>query len=72
MEFQDVVRRRRMVRRYSPEPVEAAAVDRLLRNAVRAPSAGFSQGWGFLVLDRPGDVTRFWSAATGGARRRAA
>jgi nitroreductase len=65
MEFQDVVRRRRMVRRYDPDrPVAAAVVERMLANAVRAPSAGFSQGWAFLVLDRPDDVDRFWSAAT--------
>lgn len=68
MEFQDVVRRRRMVRRYSPQPVDPTALERLLRNAVRAPSAGFSQGWGFLVLDRPDDVARFWAAATPPAR----
>ena len=53
MEFQDVVRRRRMVRNYTDEPVDPAIVDRALRNATRAPSAGFSQGWGFLVLDAP-------------------
>jgi nitroreductase len=64
MEFQDVVRRRRMVRRYGEQPVDPAAVDRMLRNAVRAPSAGFSQGWSFLVLDEPADVDRFWTAAT--------
>jgi len=68
MEFQEIVRRRRMVRRYSDEPVAQESVDRLLRNAVRAPSAGFSQGWGFLVLDRPDDVARFWVAATPPAR----
>ena len=59
-----MVRRRRMVRRYTAEPVDAEVVDRLLRTAVRAPSAGFSQGWAFLVLDTPDDVGRFWSAAT--------
>jgi nitroreductase len=64
MEFQEVVRRRRMVRRYSPAPVDPAAVDRMLQNAVRAPSAGFSQGWAFLVLDRPADVERYWAATT--------
>ncbi len=53
-----------MVRNYSTEPVAPDAVDRMLRNAVRSPSAGFSQGWAFLVLDRPADVDRFWSAAT--------
>lgn len=62
MEFQDVVRRRRMVRRYTDEPVAPAVVERALSNAVRAPSAGFSQGWAFLVLDTPEDVRRFWAA----------
>jgi nitroreductase len=64
MEFQDVVRRRRMVRRYSERPVDAAAVERILANAVRAPSAGFSQGWAFLLLDTAADVARFWAACT--------
>jgi len=64
MQFDEVVRSRRMVRHYSPEPVDAAAIDQILRNAVRAPSAGFSQGWAFLVLDQPTDVQRFWQAAT--------
>jgi nitroreductase len=54
-----------MVRRYDPDrPVDPQVVDRMLANAVRAPSAGFSQGWAFLVLDEPGDVARFWAAAS--------
>ena len=64
MEFQDVVRRRRMVRNYAPDPVDPAIVDRALRNAVRAPNAGFSQGWAFLVLDTPEDVALFWELTT--------
>jgi nitroreductase len=64
MEFQDVVRRRRMIRNYAPEPVDPAVVDRAIRNATRAPSAGFSQGWAFLVLDTPEDVRRWWGATT--------
>src|SRR5690349_23665584 len=64
MEFQEVVRRRRMVRDYSDRPVDPAVVDRALANAVRAPSAGFSQGWAFLVLDTPEDIRRFWTATT--------
>ncbi|ASO20693.1 nitroreductase [Actinoalloteichus hoggarensis] len=62
MEFKDVVRRRRMVRNYQPDkPVPDEVVDRLLRHAVRAPSAGFAQGWGFLVLREKEDLERFWS-----------
>lgn len=64
MEFQDVVRRRRMVRNYTDQPVDPAVVERALSNATRAPNAGFSQGWGFLVLDTPSDVGRYWSVTT--------
>ncbi|MFB9237115.1 nitroreductase family protein [Plantactinospora siamensis] len=67
MEFSEVVRRRRMVRNYDPDrPVPAEVVERLLDHAVRAPSAGFAQGWGFLVLDSPADLDRFWSVTTPG------
>jgi nitroreductase len=51
-----------MVRNYATRPVDPAVVDRALRNATRAPNAGFSQGWAFLVLDTPADVRRFWEA----------
>lgn len=64
MEFQDVVRRRKMVRNYAETPVDPAIVDRAIGNATRAPSAGFSQGWAFLVLDTPADVRRFWAATS--------
>jgi nitroreductase len=64
MEFQEVVRRRRMIRDYADTPVDPAVVDRALANAVRAPSAGFSQGWAFLVLDQRADVERFWEVTT--------
>ena len=55
-----------MVRSYTDEPVDPAIVDRALHNATRAPSAGFSQGWGFLLLDTPEDVRRYWVATTEG------
>jgi nitroreductase len=65
MEFEAAVRRRRMVRDYDPDrPVPQAVLDRLLDLAIRAPSAGFSQGWGFLVLTEPADRDRFWAATT--------
>ncbi len=64
MEFSDVVRRRRMVRAYDPRPVDPVLVDRMLEHAVRAPSAGFSQGWAFLRLDTPEDVARFWEVTS--------
>lgn len=62
MEFREVVRRRRMIRRYSAEPVAPEVVDRLLAHAQQGPSAGFSQGLSWLVLDTPGDVALFWES----------
>lgn len=44
MEFGEVVRRRRMVRNYTDEPVDPAALERILEAGMRIPSAGFSQG----------------------------
>jgi nitroreductase len=64
MEFSDVVRRRRSVRHYDmSRPVPEEVIDRIVRNGLRAPSAGFSQGWAFLVLDNQADVARFRDAA---------
>jgi nitroreductase len=63
MEFDEVVRKRRMVRSYDPErPVPPELVDKIVNHALRAPSAGFSQGWGFLVLTDPADRDLFWSS----------
>jgi nitroreductase len=64
VDFSEVVRRRRMVRSYTDEPVDPAIVEQALEHATRAPSAGFSQGWAFVVLDRPDDVRRFWAASS--------
>lgn len=64
MEFQEVVQQRRMVRRFTSAPVARSSVKRMVRNAVRAPSAGFTQGWAFLVLDQPAEVEQFWEATT--------
>ncbi|WP_152360106.1 nitroreductase family protein [Microlunatus speluncae] len=62
MELTDVLRRRRMIRDYRPDPVPAEVIDRLTEAGRRSPTAGFTQGVSFLVLDRPDDVAGFWSA----------
>jgi nitroreductase len=65
MEFRDVVRRRHMVRDYDPDrPVPPDVRERLLEHAIRAPSAGFSQGWAFLVLETAEERDRFWQSST--------
>ena len=62
MEFQDVIRKRKMVRSFEDRPVDHALVERMLANAQRAPSAGFSQGWAFLVLEGKDEAARYWDA----------
>jgi nitroreductase len=63
MDFQEVVRRRRMVRTFTAEPVQKESLERIMGNAVRGPSAGFSQGQSFLLLTEPADRDRFWAVA---------
>jgi nitroreductase len=66
MEFQDVVRKRRMVRRFHADrPVPAESLDRILHNATRGPSAGFSQGQAFLVLEGE-ELKKFWALRPSG------
>jgi len=62
VEFGEVLRRRRMVRHFSEEAVDAAAVERILAAALRAPSAGYSQGYALLVLTEEADRRRFWAS----------
>jgi len=65
MQLPEAVRSRRMVRAYQPDrPVPQRVLTGLLDLAIRAPSAGFSQGWDFLVLTRAEDREVFWAATT--------
>jgi nitroreductase len=63
VELGDVVRRRRMVRNFDDRPIAPEVVDRMLDLARRAPSAGFSQGVEFLVLNGPEETGRYWDAS---------
>jgi len=64
MEFQAVVRTRRMVRRYDGRPVDPVALGRVLEAARRAPSAGNAQGQRFVVVTDPA-VRAMVAAAAG-------
>jgi nitroreductase len=54
-----------MVRDFSDEPVARLQLEYLLSNATRAPSAGFSQGFAFVVLTDPGQRRLFWETTSG-------
>jgi nitroreductase len=49
-----------MVRAFLPEPVPAEALERVLDAGRRAPSAGHSQGWAFLVLEGAAQTAAYW------------
>jgi len=64
MEFGEVLRRRRMIRSYdAARTVPPAAIDAVLAAALRAPSAGFTQGISFLVLSSDAERETFWRFA---------
>ena len=69
MELGEAIRRRRMVRNFEDRPVPAEALDRILDHARRAPSAGHTQGYAFLVLEGPEQVGRFWDCTFPEQRR---
>ncbi len=50
-----------MHRRFLDRPVPPDVVDRLLDRARRAPSAGHTQGWDWLVLEGGEQTGRFWA-----------
>jgi FMN reductase [NAD(P)H] len=50
VEFRDVLKRRRMVRAYTPDPIPRETLERIVSTIRRAPSAGFSQGQRFVVV----------------------
>jgi nitroreductase len=60
MEFRELLHKRRMIHRFAATPVSREVVLRVLEAARHAPSAGFSQGFEFVVLDQPNQLERFW------------
>lgn len=50
MEFKEVVRRRRSIRKYKDAPVPRRSILKVLEAARLAPSAGHRQPWHFIVV----------------------
>jgi nitroreductase len=64
VELNEAVARRRMTRNFSGRPLDGAVVDDLLSSALRAPSAGNTQGREFVVLAGPDETSPYWQATT--------
>jgi nitroreductase len=60
MELSEIIRRRRMVHRFRPEPVDPVVLETVLESALHAPSGGFSQGFSMLTLTEGARRRRFW------------
>jgi nitroreductase len=70
VELRDAVRARRMVRAFARRPVPRATVDDLIDLARRAPSAGNTQPWHFVVLEGE-ETARLWDVTLPLPRREA-
>lgn len=68
MELTDAIRSRRMVRAFDGRPVAPSVVDGLIDLARRAPSAGNTQPWAFVVLEGS-DTGRLWDVTLPPDRR---
>jgi nitroreductase len=66
METWDAIRARRNVRAYTDEPIEPAALDRILEAARRTPSSRNWQPWDFVVVterEHLRDLAGVWQGA---------
>lgn len=52
-----------MVRAFEDRPLPPGALDLLLENALHAPSAGFTQGWAFVVLEGREQTSALWDVS---------
>ena len=53
MELADLLKQRRMVRHYRPDPVPRETIERVVSVVRKAPSGGFSQGHRLVVVTEP-------------------
>jgi nitroreductase len=72
MELSRAIRRRRMVRDFTPEAIPEPVLTRVLDSALHIPSAGFAQGTELVVLAEPHQVAEFWRITDPRARKRSA
>jgi nitroreductase len=64
VELTEVLARRKMTRNFSGRPVDPGVLDRLLTQALTAPSAGNTQGRELVVLEGAEETSLFWDATT--------
>ncbi len=60
-----MLRRRKMVRTFRDDPVDPTVLQRVLEAGHSAPSAGYTQGYAFLLLEGREQAESFWRLASG-------
>ncbi len=60
-----------MVRSFRDRPLPPGTIERLIELATHAPSAGFTQGWEFVVLEGAEQTARYWDVTLPEPRRSA-
>jgi nitroreductase len=69
MELSQAVQARRMTRNFSGRKLPPGLLDSMLSDALRAPSAGNTQGREFVVLEGSAETAQYWEATTDEAWR---
>ena len=71
VELHEAIRRRAMVRSFSPEPLDPVVVERILLDALRSPTAGNTGGTAWVVLEGSEQTALYFDATTDEAWRSA-
>jgi nitroreductase len=66
VEFRELLRRRRVVRDYLPDPIDADALERIVSVIRAAPSAGYAQGQRLIVITEADTRRRLGEVFGGG------
>lgn len=53
MEFENIVRKGKTIRKYLPKHIPAKIINKLIKNASRSPSAGQQQVKKFIIVRNP-------------------
>lgn len=51
MDILELIKRRRSIPKFSPQPVPRATIQRMLETATWAPNHHLTEPWGFIVLE---------------------
>ncbi len=66
MEFNEVIKKRKMIRKYAPDKsIPKGVLDKLIKNAHTAPSAGHTQVQEFIIVKDPSVKKKLSEAALG-------